>query len=346
MKKKLFTIISRSLVIAFVIAGLMLPSCQKEIQADSPVNPEAELQSRGSHTGNKKECRLVFATNTDPAYSEDFNFHYNSKGLMDEWAIKDYGLFKQEYDARGKVKKSVHSIDGQVIFTVHFFYKGDKVVKNIYYYGTGTDIMDEMYYTYNAQGRMVRAESFVNDHVSITKYNPEGNMSSNELFFGGLPVFSQYFKYSKQYKNPFLAIPGIEYNFPYYSPAWPFYSKWRYASVKEVAYDENSDPIVTFEFDPSKTQWRKGPQNYTGSATYFDILGASWFPYRFEFENCGGGRGNDYNHSHRAAPAIGPGARKIDPMMLLKRNPAKTMKEQVKELRQQLKSFKNSGVPN
>lgn len=330
MKKNYLKLISSFIVYLLVITG-----CQKVIQ-DQPLNAEINSQFRTGHDGNKNECRLVFSTNTDPTYSQDWHFHYNDKGLVDKWDIENYGLFTQEYDANGKLIKSIHSIEGEVIFTIHFFYQGNKVVKNIYYYGTGTDIMDEMYYTYDAQGRMVKAQSFVNDHISITKYSPEGNMLSNELSFGGAPVYSQFFKHDKQYKNPLLLVTGVEYNFGYYSPASPFYSKWRYASVKEVAYDENGNPVTVFEFDPSQTVWQSGPKNYPASVTYYDLSGASW-PYRFEFENCG----PNSNSNSSITPPSPLGARKINPLTLLQRNPAKSMKEQVKEFRQQLRHFKN-----
>src|SRR5688572_26754675 len=136
-------------------------------------------------TGGKNECRLVFATNTDPTGSQDFRFHYNDKGLADEWDIANYGLFKQEYDASGKLIKSIHSVDGEVIFTIHFFYEGNtKVVKEILYHGTSTDIMDEVFYTYNPQGNLVKVQSFISDYVATAKYTPEGNLAASELFFG------------------------------------------------------------------------------------------------------------------------------------------------------------------
>jgi hypothetical protein len=197
--------------------------------------------------------------------------------------------------------------------------------------------MDINYYYYNAQGKLVKVQSFMNDWVALTKYTPEGNILSSELFFGGIPFYSAFYQYNKHYKNPYLAVPGIDHSFPYYTPADFFYSKWQFASLKQVAYDENGDPIVLFEYDPSKTVWQAGPHNYPASATYFDLLGAGWFPYRFEFENCGRGRDNDHSNSQIAAPLTASGARKINPMMLLKRNPAKSMKEQVKEFRQQFK---------
>ncbi len=106
-----------------------------------------------------------------------------------------------------------------------------------------------------------------------------------------------------------------------------------------MAYDENGDPVVLFEYDPSQTVWQVGHQNYPLSATYFDLLSKSWFPYTYKYENCGREKDND-DHKSQALPTSTASAKKTNPMMLLKRNPSKSIKEQVKELRLQLNNIK------
>jgi hypothetical protein len=66
---------------------------------------------------------------------------------------------------------------------------------------------------------------------------------------------------------------------------------------------------------------------------YNDRVG--WFPFRYEFENCGSGRDHEESNSKIVAPPIASGAGKINPMMLLRRNAAKSMKQQVMEFRHQ-----------
>jgi hypothetical protein len=326
------------LIGSFLVSLLFITGCQKVIQ-DQPFNSEIESLSKSDHEGGKNECRMTFGTNTDPTYSQDWHFHYNDKGLADEWYIENQGIYKLEYDAGGRLKKSIYAINDEVFFTTYFFYQGrnKKVVKEIVYFGTGTDIFDEIYHTYNGKGKLVKVQSFVNDYVALTKYSHEGSVLSNELFFGGTPVYSAFYTYNKHYKNPYQAIQGIDHAFPYYAPAYLFCSDWQFAGAKEVGYDENGNPFTTFEYDASKTVWQAGHQNYPASATYYDLLSADWYPYKFEFENCG--PHNNCNSS--ITPPSSLSARKINPLTLLQRNPAKSFKEQVKEFRQQLKNIKN-----
>ena len=318
---------------SFLLAFLFLTSCQKQEEL-----ADVKFGSPAAAVKTKNECRLVFATNTDPTNSQDFSFRYNNKALVDEWDIENYGLFKQTYDAGGKLVKSVHTIEGDVIFTIRFFYERDKVVKDIFYYGSSTEVMDETFYTYNSQGRMIRAESFMNDHVSITSYSADGNILSNELFFGGQPVYAQHFKYTAQLKNPFDALPGIDYNFPYYSPATPFYSKFRYASVRETVFDENGEPLSLFEYDPFKTQWTRGHQNYPLSATYFDVMGETLWPYFFEFENCG--PQTNGRIANEVSRPIDTKSGQLHFPSFLKRSSVKSFKEQVTEWRTALKKVR------
>ena len=65
---------------------------------------------------------MVFATNADPTISINFRFGYNDQGLADEWDIENYGFFQQEYDIDGRLKRSILSGNGEVFYTIKFFY--------------------------------------------------------------------------------------------------------------------------------------------------------------------------------------------------------------------------------
>ena len=253
---------------------------------------------------------MVFATNADPTISINFRFGYNDQGLADEWDIENYGFFHQEYVRDGRLKRSILSGNSEVFYTIKFFYnqKDNKVKKRIYYFGSGTDIMDEVFYTYNAQGYLVKVQSYINDYVALTNYTPTGNLLTSELFFSGDLVYSAFYKYDKPYKNPYRAVPGIDHAFPTYQPAELFYSKWRFASLKQVAYDENGELVVLFEYNPSKTIWNTGHQNYTLSATYFDILGKTSLPNIFAYETCGP---ENNNSNLGKTPPSSPGGAKM-----------------------------------
>ena len=329
------------LISSFLLVILFVMGCQKQINV-KPANAGMQSESIENDDRDGNECRLVFVGNNDPTGNYDFKFHYNYKGLADQWDIENDGLFTQEYDEQRKLKKSTFILNGQVSYTIGFSYKGNKVVKETFYIGTGTDVWDEDFFSYNAQGKIIKVQSFMDDWVALTTYTPEGNISSSQYSFGSTPVYSAFFKYNRHFKNPYLAVPGIDNAFPFYAPAELFSSKWLFAGITQEAYDENGNPYLTIEFDPSKTVWQAGPRNYPSSVTCFDLLSAGWFTTPYEFENCGEGRDNNWSNSQITVPATASGARKMNPMMLLKRDPSKSMKQQVQEFRQQLNNFKKS----
>jgi len=345
MKKNLT--ISVSIILSVLV---LFTGCQKEIKKQSSID-ETASQSKNNQGDMGNDCRLVFATNSDITGIFDCTFHYNNRGLADEWKIENFGLFSQEYDAGGRLKKSILTIDDEVFFTIGFFYQGNKnkAFKEVLYFGESTDVMDESYFSYNSQGQIVKVQSFLSDYIATAKYTTEGNLLASELFFSGFQVYGAYWKYKQHYKNPFLAVPGIDHGFAFYTPADLFSSKDLYASLKQVAYDENGDPIAIFDYDPSKTEWHGGPHNYPALANYFDKISGGWFPYRYEFENCGRGEDDKDRNSQISAPTTTiSGSRKINSLIssLLIRDPSKSMKEQVKEFRQQMKNIKNSGLYN
>lgn len=314
------------LINSFLLAALFLIGCQKDLKETSP-----ETYLNGANEKLKNECRV-----TKMIWSgvNEYNFHYNNLGLADEWNISDYGLFRQEYDANGRLAKSRFSIGNDLINTIHFFYEGKKVIKEIWYNGNTSEIGDEVFYTYNSKGQMVKMESPVLDYYTVMNYTPEGNNSSWKFFIGGVLYFSGELRFIQQYKNPYLAVPGIEHGFPYVNPQYNA-NKWWATSEKVSVYDENGDPIVLFDYDPSQTIWQAGHQNYPLSATYYDLISETWIPYIFEYDNCG--PGNNNSNARIAQPPSTTSSRKINPMMLLKRNPSKSIKEQAIELRRQFR---------
>ena len=329
MKKNYLKLISPLLLCLLAIIG-----CRKE---------EAyKLAYIENHpTWGPNECRLVFGTNADPTGSADFTFHYNDKGLADVWDIENYGTFTQEYDVLGRIKKATLTQGGNVTGTTDFFYDGGlRVAREVSYFGTTADTSDVEYYHYDAHGNLVKVQSFLNDYIATGKYNSDGNLLESDLYFSGIPAYTAIYTYDKHFKNPYLAVPGIDHLFPYYTPMDLFYGKLRWSSLKQIGYDETGSPVVTFEYDPSKTVWQAATHDYPASATYFDILSGGSFPYPFEYDNCDGiHHGN--NDSQIAATSVATHAGKINLMTLLMRNPGKSVKAQIEQFRQQLKNMKN-----
>ena len=190
---------------------------------------------------------------------------------------------------------------------------------------------DKVFYTYNEKGQEVRSESFKQDYYTTFNYTPQGNVSSWHFYAGGSPVYADYETYTKPYKNPYLAVPGIEYGFVALNAA---YSKWWASGEKLTAYDENGNPAVLFDYDAKQAVWQAGPQNYPLGINNFDLISGARVPFTFKYEHCG--CGNEDKNLLKTPP--GAGTTKINPSLLLKRNPSKSIKELVKELRQQMKN--------
>lgn len=324
MKKFFFTDISLMLVIV-----LFFFSCQKEVKQ---LNPKTDLQSASTNSKEKTGCHLVYANFGNSFYK----YHYNNSGLADEWEISDYGTFRQEYDAGGRLITSRQYDGTDLVFTIYFFYHDKKVVKEIWYNGNTTDVYDEVFYTYNEKEQIVRSESFINDYYTIFKYTPPGNIAEWHFYLGGNPFYSSYITYGKPFKNPLLAVPGIEYSFPSLNGA---YSKWWGDGGKLVAYDENGNPEVLYEYDPQQAVWQGGPQHYPLALNNFDLISATWVLQTFEYENCGSSVDNSNSNSRIAQPGTAIGKTKINQLLLLHRNPLKSIKEQVKEWRKDFKTI-------
>jgi hypothetical protein len=270
----------------WILIVLLAASCQKEIREtkQDAESREADLQSEKIKERNSgSECRLTSFTYPEGTYQ----YHYNRKALADEWNISDYGLFKQEYDRDGKLKKSRLYVSGELIYTIHFFYnhKGDPV-KEIWYYGDTGEIYDETFYSYNRAGKMIRGESYLGDYYTITHYTDDGDVSDWTFYFAGSPYMSGQYKYKQKFKNVYRAVPGIEYGFPFINQSTDF--KWWPTAEKIISYEEDGSPVVIHDFDPKKTIWTEAAHQYPASATYFDRVTGEWTPYTFAYENCGG----------------------------------------------------------
>ena len=334
-------IMSGSLILSVL---LLFSGCQKEVK-EQTVTSEIEDQFKQDHEGEKDKCRLIFSSSNDAFSFSDKYFHYNKKGLCDVWTtIESFGtsVYNQQYNAKGQLTGSEWNYEGELITTIKFTYKNDRIVKETWYYAGTNDIYDETWYTYDRKGQIVRDESFLNDWYSTTKYSPEGNVLSGDLFFGGSPYFSYYYSYTRPVKNPNKATPGIPYFFPYYTPTYAS-SKFYNAAEKEVFYEEDGTPVVMFDYDPRKTIWQVSSHNYARSVDCYDKLSGDWFNYSFEFENCGSDHSGSQTHKSATDHSSLKNQGIID---MLRRNPKLPVKEQFRQLRNQLRNIKNSGLNN
>jgi hypothetical protein len=331
-------ILSTRLSLLF-FAILFATGCRKETTKTTELNDEIAQPSMESRSDKRGECRL-----TEYIYEGGSEtFHYNRKGLCDEWGIVGWGaILKQEYGATEQLKKSRWYEGDELIYTIHFFYKGGKVTKEIWYDGNSGIVSDEVYYTYNRRGQNTRMESFLGDYYTVNTFDAAGNVTAWDFYIGGILTYSgrSTFSHRHSYKNPRLAVPGIDNFFPFLNAAESS-NPFCISSTKQIAYDENGNPTVLYDYDPKRTSYQPASQNYPASGTFFDLVTNGWVSQAFQYENCGRGGNDDHGDLQRGTPPTAPNANRINPLMLLKRNPAKSMKEQVKEFRQQIKNIKN-----
>ncbi len=278
----------------------------------------------------RNECQLVQLSGAGFLYQ----YQYNEAGLNSSWDINDYGTFKQEYNASGQLQKSRWYIGDELITTIHFFYNNRGLaVHEIWYTGDTQEVYDEVFYTRNQQGLITRMESFFADYFSTAIFSPDGNIKEWHFYSGGAPVYSGYLEYRAPHRNFYLAVPGIEYIFPFINP---FFGHSRNLPISEklIIYDENGSPVVVIDNDPDKTVVQQGFRNFPISSTLYDRVDGVWDYFTFDYQNCGG-------NTSSSKPLIGKqkpvSKRAIQTSQLFKRSPQIPLKEHLKQQIKQLR---------
>jgi hypothetical protein len=303
---------------------LFIIGCRKE---NSQSKAGTDLTS-AKNEKPKNECRL---TELIAGPLGSYQYRYNTAGLNSEWDISGYGTFKQEYDANGRLIKSRWFIDDELIVTIEFFFDNHgRSVHEIWYFGNTQDVYDEVFLTRDARGLITKMESIAGDYYTDVVYTPEGNTKEWHFYVGGQPFLSGYYQYIQTYRNPYLAIPGIEYGFPFLNPSIN-QQKWWATGEKITGYDENGNSFDIHDYDATQTQFLPTFQNYPSQANYFDLTSEAWHDYSFEYENCG--PGNNLSRSSNSVSAAYTGKNGSGIMRFLQRHPNVPIKEHMKQLR-------------
>ncbi|MFI5188017.1 MAG: hypothetical protein ACHQF0_14900, partial [Chitinophagales bacterium] len=174
MKKNHLKISGFLAVVILLIAG-----CQKEIKQTT--TGDNDQKNITDFFGHRDGCRLVSNTSEFGGYT----YTYNRRGLVDEWTVTDYGNLKMEYNFLGRLIKSSLYTDGVLINTIVFFYQGDRVVKETWYDGNTQNKVDEIFYSYNKDGKVWKSQSFINDYYSFYHYTPDGGSVDGWKFYSG-----------------------------------------------------------------------------------------------------------------------------------------------------------------
>ncbi len=315
MKKNVLKILS-----TLFIATLFFTSCKKETKE---INYDFGFHSDG--------CRQV---SNNSEYG-NLTYTYNQRGLVDQWNV-DYldGYFTMEYNAIGHLVKSKYYSEGVLVNTVVFFYQGDRVVKETWYDGDTQTKTDEVFYTFNRDGKVTKGQSFLDDYTSIYKYTPDGSSVSEwDFYMGGILNYTQQFTYlPPHHRDPDLARPGLDYDF-FSANGRESQSRWYSTSEKDISYDENGmNPQVLVDQDPTKSIVQFNDHNYITVTDFYDNIAQTYIHFLFTYENCGSGDGDK---TSSASKSLSVNNSKITLGKFLRIGSSKPIKDQLKEFRMQ-----------
>lgn len=287
MKKKL---ISLSTLLAFVL--LLFTGCQKEKQLmeETPVadeNGSKSLQSLNKDDNEKNQCRLI-SLNSNFGFTSTVT--YNQKQLAKTWALSwdnneniDLGTF--QYNNKGLLTSGKYSFNGiPFLDGVPIYDRKDRVNKVIWYEPSTSNIVDEVFFTYNNRGHMVRQQSFIWGVDTRMVADAQGNYSRYDIYIDGILLQSGVYTHYRSNKNPWTAITGQSFNLLYYSFV---FSKWWETSESVIFYDEDGNPHFYWDQDPSLTKMKLGKQNYLVDGKFYDRLTGDLYHYWFDYEDCG-----------------------------------------------------------
>jgi hypothetical protein len=325
MKKNL--ILSCSILL---FACTLLTSCKKE---STPITISS-TNADDLQVGNNSSYKL---THNGWAYYWGWDFHYNDKGLADEWKI-DFGNgyfwnFKMKYDKFHKlIEADGYDPNDDLILITTFKYSGNQIISQ-----TWTDIFFgttfEYLFTHNGKGQIIRIDANPLDiHIFLT-YDNLGNCTSTNLYLGDDIYFSDIYEFNVQARNPLLTVSGVDFLFPYFGVG--YFNKLWFSRNLSIVYDSDGNPFVINDFSASKKDFKIGRQNFPISINYYDTVAKIPFPFTFGYS----GKGNA-NNDLPASPeeanwnaGNNKNARPKKPLLTLASG--KTIKEQLQELRKQ-----------
>jgi hypothetical protein len=326
MKKNYLKIIS-----SFLLAVLFIAGCQKETKESTGSN---ELVNSAAKA-RENSCRT---TVDDWPTVGRMEFHYNDKGLADEWTI-DYGFGsplhtnEMTYDNNDRLIQSNEFYFGST-YIYHFYYTGKLLTRltrvNV---DDPADAIDAIM-TYNSKGQIIRQDDDVFDSHVLMTYDNIGNCTRTDLYFGDELYFSDIYSFNQPVRNPRAAVPGVDIGFPFYGTGG-FSNKRMFTSNRTEIYD-NGNLFLYNDYDPAQTTINTGNHNYPSSATYYDRVTEEPLTITFDYENCNGNgstakSGNSQtNINHGAKTSI------KTTRQLLRMGSVKSMKEQIQKMKQQL----------
>jgi hypothetical protein len=326
MKKNLLAACFILLISFFLFSG-----CRKETTEAIASKEATTSDLASSDNSHHNKCRLVYL---DFPNFYTWKFHYNDKGLADEWTVDFHDGFPHhqtmKYDKNNRLIKA-YDYYNNTIYTVHFIYTGNRLTKQTWTNNNTVDDKGEILFTYNSKGQMVKQDLFPNDvHVRMF-YDHVGNLTRSNIYLGSELYLADLYAFDKPVRNPCLTISGVDYPFLFYGTG--LWNKQWFTSNRTLVYD-NGKPFELVDYDPSKTVIKIGYQHFPIAARYYDRAIGGTVTYTFKYENCEGNcdvADSDLS-SHRNYETDKTITRARPPLLM---RSAKSIKQQIQELRKQ-----------
>ncbi len=327
MKKNFLKALSSVLLTALLLVG-----CQKVTEEVIPQNDANDLQNQASARNNDDaKCQLTRILWND---GYQYEFTYNRKNLANVWrityAVDDYTEYQIKYNNNDRIK-STRVIDpinlpGDAI-NYTFFDNGNFTTRARGYLQSG-GIWADVFYTYNSRGQMTKQDDVVNDlHIKFY-YNNRGYNTQTDFFVGTDLLYQYLYEFDIPNKNPYLAVNGVDFGFPFY--VLPLFDK-RWESRGTVTYYEDGIPYIFYDLDAAQTTLQTGPHNYMTYSSFYDIATETAGNVTCTYQHCGGN-----NDDLMAAPS----QTKSTGQLSIKNRLAKIFSRPSKNIKQQLKDFK------
>jgi len=267
---------------------LVMTGCQKNTNPEDPSFSE-EPTASDLQPGSNGNCRLTEYDYYDGVsdYHNIEHVSFKENGFVDEWTTPFGIVFKMDYNIKGQLKTAMGYENDVLVYTVQFEYQENRVVRETWYQGN-TDVIDDVVeYSYNLKGQMIKNISHNYDYYTTYTYTASNDVKSWFFFVGDTPAVKGEYTYTGSVKNPFKTWKGISHNFPYANPAFASTERW-YISEKITLYDEDGNPLVLYDQDPSQTTWETGHEHLPTRINYVDIQTGTAMYDGFEYENCKG----------------------------------------------------------
>ena len=316
----------------------LLTGCKKEVAEPTSINPQEEEAISENFSGKfgRNSCRLK---TLDWATVGIWQFHYNEKGLADQWIINygpDLPLHTNAmiYDNQNRLIQSNEVYFGSN-YEYRFYYIGKRLTRltrtNIDFPDDATDFT----FTYNWKGQNTRQDDNIHDQHVLMYYDAIGNCTQTDLYFGSDLIFSDLYTYNKPVRNPKSQIPGVDVGFPFYGTGG-ITDKWWFTSNKTIIYD-NGNPILFNDYDPFKTRIKSGNKHLPITASYFDRVTESTVDITFDYDNCRRSQYWEYDgNSHDNKTADNDKIYEYTPSLWV-RGSSKSIMEQIQKLKHQHK---------